>query len=110
MGINWKVRVNNKAFWVAFIPALLLLAQRVAALFGVTLDLTAVSAKLLEIVEATFMLLVLLGVVNDPTTAGYEDSALAMTYELPKAAEQVECGDEDEDHYHYYVGRHYADD
>ena len=36
MGINWKVRLKNKAFWVAIIPAMLLVIQTVAALFGFT--------------------------------------------------------------------------
>ena len=39
MNINWIVRVKNKAFWVAIIPAVLLLVQVVAAVFGFTLDL-----------------------------------------------------------------------
>lgn len=34
--INWTVRVKNKAFWVALIPAVLLLVQVVAAVFGFT--------------------------------------------------------------------------
>lgn len=37
--INWLVRVKNKAFWVALIPAVLLLIQVVAAVFGLTIDL-----------------------------------------------------------------------
>lgn len=37
--INWKVRLRNKAFWLAFIPAVLLLVQTVAALFGFALNL-----------------------------------------------------------------------
>ena len=37
--INWVVRIKNKAFWVALIPAVLLLIQVVAAVFGYTLDL-----------------------------------------------------------------------
>ena len=32
--INWIVRIKNKNFWLAAIPALLLLVQTVAALFG----------------------------------------------------------------------------
>ena len=32
--INWIVRFKNKAFWVALIPAILLLVQVVAAVFG----------------------------------------------------------------------------
>ena len=37
--INWMVRIKNKAFWVALVPAVLLLIQVVAAVFGYTLDL-----------------------------------------------------------------------
>ena len=37
--INWIVRIKNKNFWLTIIPALLLLVQVVAALFGFTLDL-----------------------------------------------------------------------
>nr|DAQ38639.1 MAG TPA: holin [Caudoviricetes sp.] len=32
--INWVVRIKNKNFWLAFIPAVLLLVQTVAAVFG----------------------------------------------------------------------------
>ena len=34
MSINWRVRIKNKAFWVALIPALLLLIQQGCAVFG----------------------------------------------------------------------------
>ena len=37
--INWIVRIKNKAFWVALIPAVLLLIQVVAAVFGIPLIL-----------------------------------------------------------------------
>lgn len=86
--INWKVRIKNKAFWMAFIPALLLLIQVVAAVFGYTLDFTALSGKLLAVVDAGFAVLAILGVVNDPTTKGLSDSALALTYNEPKAKEE----------------------
>lgn len=82
--INWKVRLKNKSFWVALIPALLLLAQTVAALFGYTLELSALGDKLLAVVNALFAALALLGIVTDPTTAGVSDSAQALTYEKPK--------------------------
>lgn len=82
--INWRVRLKNKAFWVAFIPALLLLAQVVAAVFGYTLDLGDLGNKLLAVVNAVFALLAILGVVTDPTTAGVGDSAQALTYDKPK--------------------------
>ena len=37
--INWKVRAKNKNFWIAIIPAILLLVQAIAAIFGAELDL-----------------------------------------------------------------------
>ena len=82
--INWKVRIKNKLFWLAIIPAVLILAQAVAAVFGYTLDFKDISAKLIAVVEAVFSVLAILGVVVDPTTEGIEDSKLAMTYEEPK--------------------------
>ena len=80
MKINWNVRFKNKAFWLALIPAILLLVQQVATVFGITLDLTALQEQILGIVGTVFTLLALFGVVNDPTTAGASDSAQAMTY------------------------------
>ena len=82
--INWKVRVKNKTFWLALIPALLLLMQAVAAVFGLTLDLSEVGDRLLTVVNALFAVLATLGVVTDPTTSGVGDSARALTYDEPK--------------------------
>ena len=82
--INWKVRFVNKAFWVAFVPAILLLIQVIAAVFGYTLDLGDLGNKLLAVVNALFAVLALLGIVTDPTTAGVSDSDQALTYEKPK--------------------------
>lgn len=82
--INWIVRFKNKAFWVALIPAILLLIQVVAAVFGFTLDLGDLGNKLLDVVNALFAVLTILGIVVDPTTAGTGDSKQAMTYTEPK--------------------------
>lgn len=84
MSINWKVRIKNKAFWVSLIPAVLLLVQVVAAVFGYTLDLGDLGNKLLAVVNALFAVLAILGVVTDPTTAGVSDSTQALTYTEPK--------------------------
>lgn len=82
--INWKVRIKNKVFWLTFIPALLLLIQAIAAVFGYSLDFTDLQQKILNVVEALFAVLAILGIVTDPTTAGVGDSNLAMTYQKPK--------------------------
>jgi len=84
MNINWKVRIKNKNFWLSLIPAILLLVQVVAAVFGFTLNLGELGDKLLAVVNALFAVLTILGVVTDPTTAGVSDSKQAMTYEAPK--------------------------
>ena len=84
MHINWLVRLKNKHFWVTLIPALLLLVQVTAEIFGFTLDLGDLGNRLLGWVNAAFALLAVLGVVNDPTTATLRDSPQAMTYTAPK--------------------------
>lgn len=81
--INWKVRIRNKAFWLAVIPAIALVAQAVAAVFGYTIDLTTMVGKLQAVVNAVFALLVILGIVVDPTTNGIGDSERAKGYETP---------------------------
>ena len=81
--INWKVRIKNKAFWMAVIPAIALVAQAVAAVFGYEIDLSTMVGKIQAVVNAVFALLVILGVVVDPTTDGIGDSVRAMGYEEP---------------------------
>ncbi|MDY4167202.1 MULTISPECIES: phage holin [Eubacteriales] len=85
--INWKVRLTNKTFWLSLIPAVLLLIQVVAAVFGYALDLGELGNRLLAVVNALFAVLAILGVVNDPTTQGVADSKQALTYVTPKAKE-----------------------
>lgn len=84
MKINWEVRVKNKLFWVAIIPAFLVLIQAVANVFGFVLDLGDLGNKLLAVVESVFVILALLGIVTDHTTSGVSDSEQALTYTKPK--------------------------
>ena len=90
MNINWKVRIKNKQFLLALIPALALVAQAIAAVFGYTIDLGTMVGKLQAVVNAIFALLVILGIVVDPTTAGVGDSERAMQYVEPWKDEEEE--------------------
>lgn len=81
--INWKVRVLNKTFWLTLVPALALLLQTFLSVFGVKLELGETIDKLLVFINALFAVLVIVGIVNDPTTSGISDSSRAMTYETP---------------------------
>lgn len=85
MKINWKVRLKNKNFWLAIVPASLLLIQVIAAVFGFTLDLGELGNRLIDVVNALFTVLAIIGVVTDPTTQGISDSEQAMTYSEPKS-------------------------
>ena len=94
--INWKVRVRNKQFWVALIPAMIVLIQAVASVFGAEIDLGDIGNKLLAVVNAVFVVLSILGIVTDPTTPGVADSERAKTYIIPGENGQIERP-EDED-------------
>lgn len=81
--INWKVRLLNKTFWLTLVPALALLLQTFLAVFNVRLELDETIDKLLVFINALFAVLMIVGIVNDPTTSGISDSSRAMTYERP---------------------------
>ena len=83
MKLNWKVRLGDKAFWLTLIPAIGLLIMAICKVFNIELDLTGISSKLIEVVEAAFAVLAILGIVRDPTTEGLGDSNRALTYEKP---------------------------
>lgn len=82
--INWKIRMQNKTFWLALVPAFLLLIQAVAQVFNISLDFTNLNKDLLGVVNALFTVLAIVGVVADPTTKGISDSTQALTYSKPK--------------------------
>ena len=84
MKINWKVRLKNKTFWLAIVPALLLVIQTVASLFGYAWDFVVLNQQIAAVINAVFAVLAILGVVTDPTTAGVTDSDRASDLDKPK--------------------------
>ena len=85
--INWMVRIQNKAFWLSLIPAVLLLIQVVAAVFGYQLELGELGNRLLAVVNALFAVLAVLGVITDPTTSGVSDSDRVLGAERTAAGQ-----------------------
>ena len=81
MKINWKVRFKNKTWLVTFIAAILTIVYQILGMVGISPQLSqdAVTNILMMIVNV----LVMLGVVIDPTTKGTTDSARALTYDEP---------------------------
>lgn len=76
--INWEVRIKSKTFWLAAVPAFLLLAQTIGAPLGYKWDFVVLNQQLAAIINAAFGLLAIIGVVVDPTTAGIKDSQRVM--------------------------------
>jgi phi LC3 family holin len=86
--INWKVRFKNKTWVMAFVSQILILAEILLAalhtLGVIDFQLSdQIKQEVLNIVNAVFVLLSLLGVVQDPTTKGIGDSERAKGYTEP---------------------------
>lgn len=94
--VNWKVRAKNKHFWVTLVPALALFAQALAACFNVRIDLGEQTDKILAVVNTLFVVLGIMGVVNDPTTFGFNDSDRALGYDEPMRRDVNNDGKVDE--------------
>lgn len=82
MKINWKVRFRNKTWLLTFIAAVLTLVYRALNVAGITPHIA--QEQLVELATMLVGILVLLGVVIDPTTKGGGDSDAAMNYTRPK--------------------------
>ena len=95
MNINWQVRFKNKAFWLGFIPAIIILIQAIGQLFGYHLVLDNIEHNLINVIEAVFAVLAVLGIVVDPTTIGLSDGFYCLQYTAPGIIEEVEEGDEE---------------
>lgn len=80
MKINWKVRVLSVKFWLALVPAILLVGQTVAAVFGYNWDFANLGKQLTAVINAVFAVLTIVGVAVDPTTKGVSDSQQALNY------------------------------
>ena len=76
MNINLKLRLQPKAFWVAWVGLVVLLSQQ--------LGVKIFPDNIADITNTVLAIGVLVGVINDPTTAGLGDSNQALGYEKPK--------------------------
>ncbi|WP_424616573.1 phage holin [Abiotrophia defectiva] len=74
--INWAVRLQRKSFWVALIGLVVILSQQLGIKF--------LPDNVADITNTILAIGVLVGIINDPTTAGLTDSARAMEYTEPK--------------------------
>lgn len=85
MKLNLKVRVKNPYFWIG-LGGVILTAMGISA--DMLTSWAAVWDALVNLTSNPFMLgsvvIAVLGVVLDPTTAGIGDNEQVMTYTKPK--------------------------
>lgn len=58
---RWLDKIKKRSFWAAIIPAILLMVQAAAALFGYSIDLGEVGDRLLDFINSVFAVLLILG-------------------------------------------------
>lgn len=80
--INWKLRFQNKTVLCAILAQIAAVVYTALGFFGVVPVVT--ESALVAFGSMVVELLVLLGVVTDPTTRGIVDSRQAMDYEKPR--------------------------
>ena len=82
MKINWLLRLKNKTTLTALVVAVIALVYQVLGVIGVVPYIS--ESEITEIAGVAINLLVMLGIVTDPTTTGVSDSNRAMRYEDPR--------------------------
>ena len=82
MKINWKVRLKNKTWLLAFAGAIVAFVYQILGMLGVVAPIA--EDNVTQVIGLLVNLLVALGIVQDPTTAGMSDSNEALSYNEPK--------------------------
>ena len=80
--INWKLRLQNKTTLVSMILAIISFVYMVLDAFHIVPKFE--QDLIVKLALGLIDLLVLLGIIVDPTTSGISDSARAMSYEVPR--------------------------
>lgn len=79
--MNWKLRFKNKATLIAIVAAAVAFFYQLLGILNIVPPVTEEQA--MQVLGIIINILVGLGILVDPTTAGIGDSARAMTYSEP---------------------------
>lgn len=82
MKINWTARFKNKAWLLSFVAVVVAFIYNILGMFDVVPNVS--QDMTIQAITAIVNVLVALGVIIDPTTAGVSDSEKALTYNEPK--------------------------
>ena len=81
MKINWKVRLKNKTWLLAFLGAIAAFIYQIMGMLDIVPAISEDMAT--QVIGIVVNLLVALGIVQDPTTTGLSDSSRALDYDSP---------------------------
>ncbi len=80
--INWRLRLKNKVTLYALIAAVVNCLYTVLELLNIAPQID--QSSIMQTAAAILSFLVILGVINDPTTTGISDSEKALRYDTPR--------------------------
>lgn len=80
--MNWILRFKNKPVLFALAASVVALIYQVLGILGITPSVS--ESEVTNIVGLVINLLVMLGIVTDPTTAGVKDTTQVMEYTEPR--------------------------
>jgi phi LC3 family holin len=86
--INWKLRLQNKVTLLAILGDIVAIVFSIISLVQ-TKEFTYESV--MHIISLVVEVLVLLGIVVDPTTKGIKDTKLVQSYEEPRDEEVTDA-------------------
>ena len=80
--INWKLRLKNEVTLLTLSSTVIGFVYQILSLFDIV---PAVSEEqVIQLLALLINFLAMLGIIADPTTAGFGDTKLAMGYSSPR--------------------------
>lgn len=85
MKINWKLRLKNKVTLLSLAALIVGFIYQACGVLGIVPPIS--QDEVIQGVGLIINILVVSGVVTDPTTAGLSDSKMAAAYDAPRKDE-----------------------
>lgn len=82
MKLNLKLRFKNKVVLFALLTAVVTFVYQILGIVGITVPIS--ENQIIEWISTILNLLVIAGVITDPTTAGIKDTTQVMEYTEPR--------------------------
>ncbi len=94
MKINWKERFKNKFFVASMAGLVISFVYNILDCFEIVPSVS--QSFILSIADLAIKALCALGILTDPTTEGFNDSARALTYGTENDVRRIDENEEEE--------------